>query len=93
MRGTGIQPNQLLTQPHLAQSQGQQQPTAHSLAQHPALAGHLYGNHVQGKQPGDQIRDVWASNLEQEFAHLRNIISHYPFVSMVRQLAKLDLWL
>ena len=60
---------------------------------HPGLQGHVYGNHIGGVVPGggvggrgamgDQIRDVWATNLEQEFAQVRNLISQYPFVSMV----------
>ena len=29
------------------------------------------------------IRDVWASNLEEEFAIIRDMVEDYPFVSMV----------
>ncbi len=31
-----------------------------------------------------QIREVWADNLEEEMAAIRNIIDDFPFVSMVR---------
>jgi hypothetical protein len=95
MRNAGIQPTQLLQQQHhppppqAQQQQQQQQQTSHQL--HPGLQGHVYGNHIVnapggGGRVGDQIRDVWASNLEQEFAHVRNLISQYSFVSMVGKL-------
>jgi len=34
-------------------------------------------------QGGGRIREVWASNLEQEMIILRQLIQKYPFVSMV----------
>lgn len=42
------------------------------------------GGGVSGLGPGgDPIRDVWASNLDQEMAQVRNLITQYPYVSMV----------
>ena len=29
--------------------------------------------------------DVWASNLEQEFVRIREVVRHYPYVAMVSQ--------
>lgn len=31
-----------------------------------------------------EIRNVWASNLEEEMANIRDIIEKYPFIGMVR---------
>ena len=30
-----------------------------------------------------EIRDVWASNLETEMEHIREILEKYPYVAMV----------
>ena len=34
-----------------------------------------------------EIRDVWASNLEEEMANIREILEDYPYVAMVSVLA------
>ena len=31
-----------------------------------------------------EIRDVWASNLEEEMANIREILEDYPYIAMVR---------
>jgi len=54
------------------------------------------GAMVLGLGPGgDPIRDVWASNLDQEMEQVRNLITQYPYVSMVSVCAEfgvLTLW-
>ena len=30
-----------------------------------------------------EIRDVWATNLEEEMANIREILEDYPYVAMV----------
>lgn len=31
-----------------------------------------------------RIREVWANNMEQEFATIRSLVDKYPYISMVR---------
>lgn len=31
-----------------------------------------------------EIRDVWASNLDEEMANIRDIVEEYPYIAMVR---------
>ncbi len=31
-----------------------------------------------------EIRDVWASNLDEEMGNIREILERYPYVAMVR---------
>lgn len=88
----GIQPTQQQQQQHHIMPPGHQTPVPLGGIQiHPGLQ---YGNHiggggqrggvVTGMGPGgDQIRDVWAANLDQEMAQVRNLITQYPYVSMV----------
>lgn len=35
----------------------------------------------------NQIREVWAENLDVEMAHIRDAVERYPYVAMVRPLA------
>lgn len=30
------------------------------------------------------IKEVWAENLEEEMAHLRDLVEEYPYLAMVR---------
>ena len=32
----------------------------------------------------NRVRDVWATNLEQEMATLRETVEHYPYIAVVR---------
>ena len=81
MRNAGMQSAQLLQ--HHPQQQQQQQQHPHQLSQHHPLPAHMFANHIAAPNRGDQIRDVWAPNLEQEFAQIRNLVAQYPYVSMV----------
>lgn len=33
-----------------------------------------------------RIHDVWAHNLEEEFAKVREVVKEYPFIAMVSNL-------
>ena len=92
----GIQPTQQQQQQHHIMPPGHQTPVplGAGIQIHPGLQ--QYGNHIGGGggqrgggvvpglgPGGDQIRDVWASNLDQEMAQVRNLIPQYPYVSMV----------
>ena len=37
-----------------------------------------------GTKEEDSFVEVWAKNLEEEFAKIRQIVQKYPYVSMVR---------
>jgi hypothetical protein len=39
------------------------------------------GSHSNGLEP--EIREVWAENLEEEMAHIRDIVEDYPYIAMV----------
>jgi hypothetical protein len=38
---------------------------------------------LQMDTENQHVQDVWASNLEQEMAKIRDIIEKYPYVAMV----------
>jgi hypothetical protein len=40
------------------------------------------GSHSNGLEP--EIREVWADNLEEEMAHIRDVVEDYPYIAMVR---------
>jgi hypothetical protein len=36
------------------------------------------------------IKEVWAENLEEEMAYLRDLVEEYPYLAMVREKKKRD---
>lgn len=36
------------------------------------------------------IKEVWAENLEEEMAYLRDLVEEYPYLAMVRKNKKED---
>ena len=46
------------------------------------------GSHSNGLEP--EIREVWAENLEEEMAHIRDIVEDYPYIAMVPPLCVID---
>jgi CCR4-NOT transcription complex subunit 7/8 len=69
-------------------------PGATGLASHAAQIGFAaaspqsHQNGLEGTGRGmvhkGRIRDVWQSNLHEEFATLRQLVDKYPYVAMVR---------
>jgi hypothetical protein len=37
------------------------------------------------------IKEVWAENLEEEMAYLRDLVEEYPYLAMVREQNEMDL--
>ena len=51
--------------------------------QHPQLASLGYNGMPTATAPDFGIKDVWASNMEEEFKKVRQIVQKYPYVAMV----------
>ena len=49
-------------------------------------AGGVGGGLVLKGNDAECIIEVWAKNLEEEFARMRQIVQEYPYISMVREL-------
>jgi hypothetical protein len=57
--------------------------------QPPHHAGHLHHGlaeqqHIRPNQSRGRIREVWAHNLNEEMAVLRDLVDKYPYIAMVR---------
>ena len=46
------------------------------------VVGGVGGGGMKGNET-DCIVEVWAKNMEEEFARIRQIVQEYPYVSMV----------
>jgi CCR4-NOT transcription complex subunit 7/8 len=52
-------------------------------SEEPSLHGAASGFFTTEDGRTVEIRDVWASNLEEEMAIIRRIVEKYPYVAMV----------
>ena len=59
----------------------QQAPTLHPPPNGEAVTGSGIFQSVDGREV--EIRDVWASNLEEEMEKIREVIEKFPYVAMV----------
>lgn len=72
---------------HAGQLSGQQQ----QQQQHPGQQqGHVLGGDLQTSrnQAKGRIREVWAWNLKEEMATLRDLVDQYPFIAMVSEIGR-----
>lgn len=43
----------------------------------------IVGNNRMQHQESTEIRDVWQSNLEDEFTAIREVVIKFPYIAMV----------
>jgi hypothetical protein len=62
----------------------------HQAASFQQQAGPSQGSYMDYSSPSsrmstgkNKIRDVWASELEQEFGTLRKLVDHFPIIALV----------